>query len=185
MKNVTRDATPPLMWPMTQYFTLVERSQGVRIVAVIFAAVVVACAHPSAHAPSPPLAKAVSAPAVAEAPEEVSYPLAPYQPNWPEPSPPKVYVTMTVNEGPGSLERVAIERVAQVCFLGSLSPGLTAKVTMTVDTRADGTTEGLSVEGASTELGLCLSQGLAKLPLHEEGTNQRVVVILDASVTVS
>jgi hypothetical protein len=56
---------------------------------------------------------------------------------------------------------------------------------MTVDTRSDGTTEGVSMEGASSDLGLCLTQGLAKFPLHEEGTTQRVVVILDASVSVS
>jgi hypothetical protein len=131
------------------------------------------------------LAKAVSAPTIAEAPDDVGYPLAPYRPTWPDPTPPKVYVTMTVNEGPGSLERVAIERVAKVCFSDALLPGRAAKVTLTLDTRADGTTEGASMEGASSDLGLCLTQGLAKLPLHQEGTTQRVVVILDASVSVS
>ncbi len=160
---------------------------GVRIIAVTCLTVVVACAHsPSARSPSLPLTRAIpTAPAIADVPETFDYPLAPYQPAWPEPSAPKVYVTMTVNEGPGSLERAAIEHAAQPCFRDALSPGRTAIVTMTLDTRADGTTAGVSVEGATPSLGLCLTQGLARIPLHEEGTTQHVVVILDASVSVS
>ena len=102
-------------------------------------------------------------------------------PDPPEP-PPNVHVTLSETAAPPSLERRRIETTARDCILGSMSWVPTPlEITMTLDTRDDGTREEATYEGATMQLGACLTDGLKSVPLHEEGASEHIVIVVTAS----
>jgi hypothetical protein len=139
----------------------------------------VACAHPSppvAHAPTAVVAEVV-AEAEAGLDDAAQHKLPDYKP-MPE-SAREAYITLTT-DAPGSFERKAIESVAHDCLLAQYTPKSSVEITMTLDTRADGTLTDASYDGANMALGTCLTEGIAKVRLHAEGKREHVVVVVNA-----
>ena len=93
---------------------------------------------------------------------------------------PKVYVTLTPTDGPMSLERRAIETAAVSCF-DPYEGRDAVQVTMTLETRADGTIGSGTIDGTSVSIGSCLLGRLATIPIHEEGKPQHIVIVLAVS----
>lgn len=96
---------------------------------------------------------------------------------------PDLYLTLTEDVVPASLERGRIRAAAHDCIL-SFGPASMLEpllITMTLDTRDDGTLMEATYEGATLPLGTCLTELLKKVPLHEEGREEHIVVLVTAS----
>jgi hypothetical protein len=151
------------------------RFSGVRTALLLL--LMTGCGH------APPLLARSAAPTrppiPAPAPSEESAPITAYE----VPPEPTVHVVVIVAQGPASLQLAALERVATACY----QPLLTywhdhATAMMTLDTRADGTPSTVTFPEETPEsLGLCLTQGVATMHLHEEHARVHVVVRISAT----
>jgi hypothetical protein len=105
---------------------------------------------------------------------------------------PHVDAKVTRREGPASLDEGAatLRRIATGCYLDEIRYDIVPverdmpRVTLTIDTRADGTMEEALVEPASTprDVAMCLVHALAAQPLHLENAPRRLVLAVDAHV---
>jgi hypothetical protein len=150
-----------------------------------------ACAHhPPQITARNPLPHTPAVTVEPDLPDDPSlYKLPDYQPiqsflekTSPHPSGGEVYITLMTSSAPMSLERKTIESAAHECFLYT-GGGRPVEITMTLETRDDGTLADASFDGASMPLGECMTQRLAKVPLHEEGKREHIVIVVNASFT--
>ena len=159
---------------------------------ILLALCLAACAH---HPPPSPVAVRTPAPAPTIVPvapdDDALLKLPDYKPmqSFLEKTSPKlgsadVYISLTPTEAPMSLERRLIETAAQSCFLQLDSrEDHTTELTMTLETRDDGTVDDASIDHTTVSLGSCLIQRLVKVRLHEEGKRQHMVIVVSATVT--
>ena len=136
------------------------------------------------HVARAPAAVPLVASAEPDADDASLYKLPDYQPmrtflekTSPASEPPKVYITLTPTEAPMSLERRTVEAAARACFDDDARRA-DGDVTMTLETRADGTLSNGSVDGTSAEVSSCLVERLVNVPLHQEGKPEHIVIVL-------
>lgn len=141
---------------------------------------VLGCAH--ATPPPPPIARPVA--------PTLSF-LERARPHHPVKDVTHVEVSVQRREGPESiiLGFATIDRLATACYreeeaLVIFPTDFETSVTMTIDTRPDGTMEDVLLEPPTTPkpIALCLVRALAAQPLHAEPGPQHLVLTLNARV---
>jgi hypothetical protein len=140
---------------------------------------VTASVHP-ALGPLPPAAPRVylSTPDPPDVSRETQPP--PFIPSYlPPPSSTDVALLFLTRDTPPTLDNDRIEWVARGCYVAEIWNSATnGRVTITLDTRADGTLDEVALDSGTDTFGRCLTRGLATRRLHTENARNHAVFTL-------